>query len=141
LEWPALVAESRDWLGWLQAVAGQMATVSKNKKRMTSLPKSRKSFVITKPTLAKTNRATLPALLRNCHGPPRMVVRSVPEMEKQQQEMSTRSEPRDFSVKAGIVWRKQPTGLQNVVRQLWELLSHEKVEEAKRGYGATIMRG
>lgn len=32
------------------------------------------------------------------------------------------------------------TGLQNVVRQLWDLLPDETVQEAKRGYGATIMR-
>ena len=32
------------------------------------------------------------------------------------------------------------TGLQNVVRQLWDLLPNETVQEAKRGFGATIMR-
>jgi len=31
------------------------------------------------------------------------------------------------------------TGLQNIVRQLWDLLPDDAAEETRRGFGATIM--
>jgi hypothetical protein len=36
--------------------------------------------------------------------------------------------------------KNNATGLQNVVRQLWDFLPTEAVQEVKRGYDATIMR-
>jgi hypothetical protein len=36
--------------------------------------------------------------------------------------------------------RNNPAGLENVVRQLWDLLPPEVVEAAERGYGAGLIR-
>ena len=62
-------------------------------------------------------------------------------MEEQEEEMS---DPAKASRLLGqgrdCVAKNNFTGLQNVVRQLWDLLPDATVQEAQRGYGATIMR-
>jgi len=63
------------------------------------------------------------------------------QMEKQQEKMSDQARAGQLlSQGQDCLARNNVTGLQNIVRQLWDLLPDETVEEAKRGYGATIMR-
>ena len=80
LEWPALVAESRDWLGHLQKVADQHGN-SQQKQKADDLAAEVEEIIRDhKPDrLRKTNRADYPALLRNLMCPARLVGLSVPK--------------------------------------------------------------
>ena len=74
-------------------------------------------------------------------GQPGWWVYQLQRMEEQQQKMTDQaragrllSQGQDFLAKNNV------SGLENVVRQLWDLLPDDVAEEAKRGFGATIMR-
>jgi hypothetical protein len=63
------------------------------------------------------------------------------KMEDQQGAMSDQAKAgKLFCQGRDCLDKNNVTGLQNVIRQLWDLLPDETVQEAKRGYGATIMR-
>jgi molecular chaperone DnaK len=62
-------------------------------------------------------------------------------LEEQQDQMSHPEQARRLlSQGRECIIKNNLAGLQNVVRQLWELLTDEEREKAMRGYGATIMR-
>ncbi len=60
------------------------------------------------------------------------------QMEKQQEKMSDQAKAaRLLGQGRDCLAKNNATGLQNIVRQLWDLLPDETVGEAKRGYGVT----
>lgn len=142
LEWPALVSESHDWLGYLAKVADQHGNSQQKQK-------------------ADDLAAEVEEIIRN-HKPDRLrkkieqIVRLYYEivmaqsgwwvyqfqkMDEQQGAMSDQAKATKLLGQGReCLAKNNATGLQNVVRQLWDLLPDETVQEAKRGYGATIMR-
>ena len=62
------------------------------------------------------------------------------KMGKQQEAMSDQERAvRLLNQGQDCLAKNNITGLQNMVRQLWDLLPDETAKEAKRGFGATIM--
>jgi molecular chaperone DnaK len=142
LEWPALVSESRECLASLQKVADQHGNNQQKHKAGDLANEIEEIIVERKPDRL---RKRIEHILRLYHeivmAQPGWWVYQLQRIEEQQSKMSNQTraaqlldQGRDCLAKNNV------TGLQNVVRQLWDLLPDETVEEAKRGYGATIMR-
>ena len=63
------------------------------------------------------------------------------QAEKEQQKMKDQDRAlRLFGQGRDYVAKNNLMGLQNVVRQLWDLLPAEVVQAAERGYGAGLVR-
>jgi molecular chaperone DnaK len=142
LEWPALVAESRDWLGYLEKVAEQNGS-SQQKQKADDLATEVEEII--RDHKPDRLRKKIEQIARLYH---EIVMAQPGWWVYQFQKMDERQEAMSDQAKAGkllgqgrdCLAKNNATGLQNVVRQLWDLLPDETVEEAKRGYGATIMR-
>lgn len=142
LEWPALVAESRDWLGYLEKVAEQHGN-SQQKQKTDDLATEVEE--ITRDHKPDRLRKKIEQLAQLYHEivmtQPGWWVYQFQKMEEQQEGMSDQAKAgRLLGQGRDCLAKNNATGLQNVVRQLWDLLPDETVQEAKRGYGATIMR-
>lgn len=142
LEWPALVAESRDWLGYLEKVAAQHGN-SQQKQKSDDLAAEVEEII--RDHKPDRLREKIEQIARLYHeivmAQPGWWVYQFQKMDEQQDAMS---DPAKASKLLGqgrdCLAKNNVTGLQNVIRQLWDLLPDETVEEAKRGYGATIIR-
>jgi molecular chaperone DnaK len=142
LEWPALVSESRDWLGYLAKVADQHGN-SQQKQKTDDLTAEVEDII--RDHKPDRLRKKIEQIARLYHeivmAQPGWWVYQFQKMEEQQAEMSDKSKAgRLLGQGRDCLAKNNATGLQNVVRQLWDLLPDETVQEAKRGYGATIMR-
>jgi hypothetical protein len=142
LEWPALVSESRECLGALQKVADQHGN---NQQKHKTGDLANEVEEIIREHKPDRLRKRIEQILRLYHeivmAQPGWWVYQLQRVEEQQAKMSNQvratqllGQGRDCLAKNNV------TGLQNVVRQLWDLLPDDAVQEAKRGYGATIMR-
>jgi molecular chaperone DnaK len=142
LEWPALVSESRECLGALQKVADQHGN---NQQKHKAGDLANEVEEIIREHKPDRLRKRIEMILRLYHeivmAQPGWWVYQLQRVEEQQPKMSNQvratqllGQGRDCLAKNNV------TGLQNVVRQLWDLLPDDAVQEAKRGYGATIMR-
>jgi molecular chaperone DnaK len=142
LEWPALVTESRDWLGYLEKVAADHGNGQQKQKADDLATEVGEIIRDHKPDrLRKKIDQIARVYYEIVMSQPGWWVDQFQRMEKQHEKMSDQAKAgrlpgqgRDCLAKSNV------TGLQNVVRQLWDLLPDETVQEAKRGYGATIMR-
>jgi hypothetical protein len=142
LEWPALVAESRDWLVWLQKVVDQHGN-SQQKQKADNLAGEIEKIIHERKAdnLRKRIDRTKELYFQIVMSQPGWWVDQFQRMEKQQQDMTEQGRgTRLLDQGRGCLAKNNVTGLQNIVRQLWELLPEETVEEAKRAYGANIMR-
>lgn len=142
LEWPALVAESRDWLGYLEKVAVQHGG-SQQKHKSDDLAAEVEEII--RDHKPDRLRKKIEQIARLYHeivmAQPGWWVYQFQKMEEQQDEMSDQAKAgRLLGQGRDCLAKNNATGLQNVVRQLWDLLPDETVQEARRGYGATIMR-
>lgn len=142
LEWPALVAESRDWLSYMQKVADQHGN-SQQKQKAGDLASEVEEII--RDHKPDRLRKKIEQIARLYHeivmSQPGWWVDQFQRMEKRQEKMSNQAKAgRLLGQGRDCLAKNNATGLQNVVRQLWDLLPDETVQEAKRGYGATIMR-
>jgi molecular chaperone DnaK len=142
LEWPALVAESRDWLGWLQKVADQIGNNQQKHKAGDLANEVEEIIRDHKPDRLRKKVEHMARLYYEIvMAQPGWWVNQFQQMEKQQGKMTDPVRgARLLGQGQDCVAKNNVTGLQNIVRQLWELLPDEVVEEAKRAYGSTIMR-
>jgi len=141
IEWPALVAEAREWIAWMKT------EVDKNG----SLEQRQKAAALTKETddLIRDQR---PQRLRKVieqiswlyfgikMAQPQWWVDQIDRLAKQQGKMSDQvraarliGQGRDFIANNNI------EGLENVVRQLWRLLPPETTDQIKRGYESDLI--
>jgi len=142
LEWPALVAESRNWLGYLQKVADQPGNSQQKQKADDFAAEVEEIIRDKKPDRL---RKKIEQIARLYH---EIVMAQfgwwVYQFQKMDEQQDAMSDPAKASKLLGqgrdCLAKNNFTGLQNVVRQLWDLLPDETVEEAKRGYGSIIMR-
>lgn len=142
LEWPALVAESRDWLGYLQKVTDQHGN-SQQKQKADDLAVEVEEII--RDHKPDRLRKKIEQIARLYHeivmSQPGWWVDQFQRMEKQEEKMSDQAKAgRLLGQGRDCLAKNNATGLQSVVRQLWDLLPDETVQEVKRGYGATIMR-
>lgn len=142
LEWPALVSESRDWLGYLAKVADQHGNSQQKQKADDVAAEVEEIIRNHKPDRLRKKIEQIARLYYEIvMAQPGWWVYQFQKMEEQQEGMSDQSKAgRLLGQGRDCLSKNNAAGLQNVVRQLWDLLPDETVQEAKRGYGATIMR-
>lgn len=142
LEWPALVAESRDWLSYMQKVADQHGNTQQKQKANDLASAVEEIIRDHKPDRLRKKIEQIARLYHEIvMSQPGWWVYQFQKMEEQQEGMSDQAKAgRLLGQGRDCLAKNNATGLQNVVRQLWDLLPDETVQEAKRGYGATIMR-
>jgi molecular chaperone DnaK len=142
LEWPALVAEAHDWLGYLNKIAEQHGT-GEQRKRAERLAEETKTIVQEQRSdrLRKRIEQIEQLYWEIAFAQPGFWVHQFQRMEKEIQKMSDQTraarlldQGRDCMSKNNI------TGLQNVVRQLWVLLPNDVVQAAQRGFQAGLVR-
>ena len=142
LEWPALQKNARDCLGWLRELADQHGS-KEQKQKAEDLAVQVEEFL--RDHKSDRLRRKIEEMVRLCWqiemAQPGWWVREFQRLEKLQLKMTDQSraarliaQGRDCIDKNNII------GLQNVVRQLWELLPPDEDDAGPRGYGATIMR-
>jgi len=142
LEWPALVAESRDWLGYLQKVADQHGN-SQQKLKADDLAAGVEEIIRDhKPDRLRKKIEQIARLYYEIvMAQSGWWVYQFQKMDEQQDAMSDQEKAAKLLGQGReCLAKNNATGLQNVVRQLWDLLPDETLNEARRGYGATIMR-
>ena len=141
LEWPALVAEAREWLGYLRKVAEQYGNgpQKQNAEEIASQVESimrehQSSRLRTK--IEQISRLYYEIVMAQAG----WWVNQFQSVEKQQEEMSDQIKAaRLLGQGRDCLAKNNAAGLQSIVRQLWDLLPDTTVQEAKRGFGATIM--
>ena len=139
-EWPALVSESRDWLGWLQKAADQCGNEQQRQKaenltgEIEKIIRERKTDYLRR----RIDRAK-DLYFQIVMSQPGWWVDQFQRMDKQQQDMTDQGRAaRLLDQGRDCMGKSNATGLQNVVRQLYELLPREIEESIKRGYDPGI---
>jgi molecular chaperone DnaK len=140
LEWPALVEKAKDWLDYLKKVVDQHGNDQQSQKaedladEVEEIIRERKTERLRK-KIDQISRLYFDIVTAQ----PGWWVNQFQQMEKQRQKITDQGraarlldQGRDCMAKNNI------TGLQNVVRQLWELSPKEIVDEAKRRDGGDL---
>jgi len=141
LEWPALISESREKLGELQKVADQDGNEQQRRKAEDFADDVEEIISERKPEQLRKKIEQMTRLYYEIvMAQPGWWVSRFQLLEKQQQKMTDQSRAaRLFDQGRECIAKNNFTGLQNVVRQLWELLPNDEDDGGPRGYGATIM--
>ena len=142
LEWPALVAESEDELGYLSKVVEQHGT-NQQRARATELAgevedaiEERKADRLRK-RIEQVSRLYFEVVMSQAG----WWVHQFQEMEKKTNGMKDPARAAQLFIQGHDCMSKSNVpGLQNVVRQLWDLMPHEVVEAAKRGYQSGVVK-
>ena len=142
LEWPALVAEAKDWVKYLTRVvekSGTQQQVQRAQEITAQVEETIKGRIAEK--LRKRIEQTARIYYEIQMAQPAWWVYQFQEMEKVQHKMvdSTRAQ-QVLDQGRDCLSRNNTTGLQNVVRQLRDLVPDEVVQAAKRGYQSGVTR-
>lgn len=142
LEWPALVADARKELDDLDTVAGQSGSQTQ-KDKAAELAEEIENIITSRKIdrLRKKIDQVLRLYWEIVCAQPGFWVDRFQRMEKVQMKMTDQTrvsrlleQGRDCMAKNNI------TGLQSIVRQLWDLLPSEVVEAEKRGYQSGLVK-
>jgi molecular chaperone DnaK len=142
VEWPALKSEARGWLNWLQKVADQNGT-EKQKQRANEFAAELEKIT------RERNADRLRKLMERIGRLYFEIVSTLPDwwmyqFQRAEKEQHKMIDPERAARLIGqgreYVSKNNLIGLQNVVRQLWDLLPAEIAEAAKRGYDAGLIR-
>jgi molecular chaperone DnaK len=142
LQWPALVAEVREWLDYLQRVVKQNATPQQNE-RAAALAGEAKELIAAQN--AERLRRKLDQI-KQLHwevvfAQPAFWVYQLQQLEEKKEQMvDPQRAARLFDQGGDCIAKNNPTGLQNVVRQLWDLLPNDVVEATRRGYQSSLVK-
>lgn len=142
LEWPALVAEAREWVGWVLQIAGEHGT-DKQKQRAKELEREVEEVIEQRKSDSLRKRIEQITRLHAeiVTAQPDWWIYQFQQAEKEQPKMSdVNRAARLFDQGRDCIAKNNATGLQNVVRQLWDLLPNEVVQAAQRGYEAGLIR-
>jgi len=142
LEWPVLKKEVRELLSELQRLAEHHGNDQQQQKVDDLAQEVEEVIREEKPERLRKKMEQIARLyVEIATAQPGWWIYQFQRMEEQLGEMSDRPRAERLLLQGHECLSKNNlTGLQNVVRQLWDLLPKDVVEEAKRGYGATIMR-
>lgn len=142
LEWPALVKEAKDWLDSLQRVADQYGSDQQRQKaedladEIEEIVRERKSDRLRK-KIEKASRLYFEIVTAQ----PSWWVYQFQQTEKERQKMTDQGRAaRLLDQGRECIAKNNVTGLQNVVRQLWDLLPGEVAEQTQRGYQSGLIR-
>ncbi len=142
LEWPTLVSEAREWISWIQQIAAEHGTDTQ-KQRSKELEREVEEVIKQrKPDSLRRRIEQITSLnFEIVTAQPDWWVFQFQEAEKEQLKMTDQNRAaRLFDQGRDCISKNNPTGLQNVVRQLWGLLPKEVVQAAQRGYEAGLVR-
>jgi len=142
LEWPALVAEANDWMKHLNRVAEKQGTQQQVQRSREVSAEVEDAIKVQKADrLRKRIEHATRLYYEIVMAQPGWWVYQFQEMEKQQPKMVNASRAQQlFDQGRDCLSRNNTTGLQNVVRQLWDLLPDAVVQAAKRGYQSGVIR-
>jgi molecular chaperone DnaK len=140
LEWPALKSEAKEWLEYLQNTVDQHGSEQQRHKAEDYTNEVEEIIRKHEPDRL---RKKIEQIVRLYHeivmSQPGWWVNQLKQMEKQQEKMSDQGKAaRLLNQGQDCLSKNNATGLQNIVRQLWDLLPEETVAEAKRGWGDLI---
>jgi molecular chaperone DnaK len=142
LEWPALVAEAQDWLGYLWRAADKSGSPQQKEK---AKDLSDQAAEIVRERKTDRLRKKIDSIARLYYeiamAQPGWWVYQFQRMEEQQEKMMDQPRAaRLLDQGRDCMAKNNATGLQNVVRQLWDLLPDDLVQAAKRGYQSGVIR-
>ena len=142
LKWPALVADARRELDDLDTVAGRSGSpVQKDK--AAELAKEIEGIITARKvdSLRKKIDQVLRLYWEIVFAQPGFWVNQFQRMEKEQTKMTDQTRAsRLLEQGRDCIAKNNITGLQSIVRQLWDLLPREVVEAAQRGYQSGLVR-
>jgi molecular chaperone DnaK len=142
LEWPALVAEAKAEVRDLTRVVEKLGTqqqLQRSQEITQEIDETIKEHNAEK--LRKRIERTLRLYWEIVMAQPSWWIYQFQEMEKVENKMLDHSRAAQLLDQGrDCISRNNATGLQNVVRQLWDLLPSEVAEEVKRGYQSGITR-
>lgn len=139
VKWPTLLAEVREWLGYLDRVVAQHGT-DRQQKRAHELGKEVDDLIPEKKPdrLARKLRQIQDLHWEIVFPLPAFWVNQFQYLEKECAQMADQTRAgRLFDMGRNYLDQNNVDGLKNVVRQLWDLLPREIVE---RGFGSTLIR-
>ena len=142
VEWPALLVEVREWIGYLERAVEKHATTAQREKAERANADAEETIKEAK--LAKLQRK-LEQIQRVYYTivaeQPGWWVYQLQQAEKQLGQMSDQKRgERLLNQGQECLAKNNVTGLQNVVRQLWDLLPSELAEAAKRGFRSGVVK-
>jgi molecular chaperone DnaK len=142
LEWPALKSEARDSLGWLQKVADQHGTEKQRQKTDELANEVEEIIRERKPDrLRKRIEQIWRLYYEIVSAQTEWWIYQFQQAEKEQPKMNDQDRAiRLFGQGKEYIAKNNFIGLQNVVRQLWDLAPPEVVQAAERGYGGGLNR-
>jgi len=142
LEWPALVAEAKAEIKDLERVVEKMGTqqqLQRTQEIKAEVDDSIREHNAEK--LRKRIEKTLRLYWEIVMAQPSWWIYQFQEMEKVENKMIDRARAANLLDQGrDCISRNNTTGLQNVVRQLWDLVPSDVAEAAKRGYQSGITR-
>jgi molecular chaperone DnaK len=142
LEWPALKNEAKEWTGYLMRAAEKQGTQQQLQRtreisaQVEDAIKEQKADRLRK-RIEQTTRLYYEIVMSQ----PGWWVYQFQQIEKKQDEMVDEIRATELLDRGrDCISRNNTTGLQTVVRQLWDLLPDDVVEAAKRGYQSGVIR-
>lgn len=142
LEWPALISEAHEWLGWVQKIADEHGT-DEQKQRVKEVAREVEQIIEERKPDSLRKRIEQ---MRRLHfemvtAQPDWWVFQFQRVEQEQHKITDANRAaRLFNQGRDCLAKNNVTGLQNIVRQLWELLPDEVVQTVQRGYEAGLVR-
>jgi len=142
LQWPALVAETRQWLDYLDTTANRNG--SQGQRDRTAELAGEADAIIAERKMDRL-RKKLDQVQRLyweiVFAQPGFWVNQFQQLEKQKERMSDQGRAtRLLDQGRDCIAKNNATGLQNIVRQFWDLLPGDVVEAAQRGYQSGLVR-
>jgi molecular chaperone DnaK len=142
IRWPTLLAEVREWLGWLDRVVVQHGS-DRQQAGAGQLHKDVDDIIRVKEPerLARKLQEVRDLYSEIVLSLPSFWVNQFQHLEKERLQMLDQARAgRLFDMGRSYLDQNNVDGLKNVVRQLWDLLPTEIVEEVQRGFGSTLIR-
>jgi len=142
IKWPLLLAEVREWLDYLENVVTQHGT-GRQQRRADELRKEVDDIISEKKPerLARKLKQIQDLYWEIVLSLPAFWVNQFQHMEKERSRMTDQARAgRLFDMGRNYLDQNNVDGLKNVVRQLWDLLPKEIVEQVQRGFGSTLIR-
>jgi len=142
LEWPALVAEAQRWLVDLDATASRHGSQAQCD-RAAELADAAENIIAERKMdrLRKKLDQIERLYFEIIFAQPGFWAYQFQQLEKQKQQMSDQARAtRLLDQGRDCIAKNNFAGLQNIVRQFWDLLPHDVVEAAQRGYQSSLVR-
>jgi molecular chaperone DnaK len=142
LEWPALVAETRQWLEDLDATVNRHGSQAQRDKAAEFADDADGIIAERKMDRLRKKLDQIQRLYWELiFAQPGFWVNQFQQLEKQKELMSDQARAtRLLDQGRECIAKNNATGLQNIVRQFWDLLPREVVDAAQRGYQSGLVR-